>query len=309
VQKLAARFIPVADEVHRLQMGSDPECRLFQKVGEQGHYGGRAARSTRQGTYAAAPSGLLLASLNSNDPERIADMLQRALAKWETLSPAERLLPEDPRKQAAARTRPERFYPREGLVLRVHSRDLPRATPGTGWRGKAWNQDYAWFTSKEVQQLLPHPLKVGQKQDVPAALIRRLACVHLVDNVRGQTIPFEDSHVKDARLTVAATAESGGVVALRLEGQTRAAEDTRRGFETRLLGKASCDAKTGRFLTFELVAVGTRWGATQFNFRRGDLDPAPLGILFTLAGDGPGERVAPAFYYHRAYRPVLSEQN
>jgi hypothetical protein len=309
VLKLVARFVPAADEVHRLQMGADPECKLFQTVCEQGHYGGRAKTSTRQGTYAAAPSGVMLASINSNDPVQVARMLQRALARWETLTRAERLLPEDPDKQSAAVKRPERLYPRDGLVLRVYSRDMPRETLLSGWRGKAWNQDFAWFTSKEVKQFLPAQLQVGQKQEVPAPVIRRMACVHLVDNVRGQTTPFEEQHIKKARLTAEVAAVNGDVVALCLEGETQAAEDKKRSFETRLLGKATYDLKKERFLTFELVAVGTRSGGTQFNFRRDDLAPAPMGILFTLAGDGPGERVAPAFYYHRSYRAVLAEPN
>jgi len=84
VLALTAQFVPAADEVFRLQGGTDPECRLFQKFAEQGHYGGRPG-TTRQGTYAATPSGELLASINSNDPQRIADMLRRALDKWQTL--------------------------------------------------------------------------------------------------------------------------------------------------------------------------------------------------------------------------------
>jgi hypothetical protein len=315
VVKLASRFVPTTDEVYRLQNGSDPECRLFQKVAEQGHYGGRPG-SSRQGTYAAAPSGVLLASLNSNDPRRVAAMLQRALARWEKLSRAERLLPGDPESQSASLRRAERFYPKDGLVLHVYSRDLPRETPGEGWRGKAWNQDYAWFTKKEARQLLPPRPRVGQRQEVPAALIRRIARCHLVDNVRGQTVPFEEKHIEKARLSVAVTAADGDVLALRLQGQTRASaagrwpvrgyRDARRpspqkrGFEARLLGRASYDVKKERFLTFELVAIGKRWGATQFNVRGGDPGPAPLGVLFTLAADSPGCRVAPAFF--RTYR-------
>ena len=64
--------------------------------------------------------------------------------------------------------------------------------------------------------------------------------------------------------------------------------------------------KQEQFVSFELVAVGTRWGATQNNSRRNDVDPAPIGFLFTLAGDGPCERIAPAFNYHRIYRPVIT---
>jgi len=60
------------------------------------------------------------------------------------------------------------------------------------------------------------------------------------------------------------------------------------------------------FLTFEMVAIGSRWGGTQNNSRKYDLDGAPIGLLFTLAGDSPCERVAPAFNHHRVYRPVVS---
>jgi hypothetical protein len=313
VLKLAGKFVPAADEVYRMQnlkTGTDPECRLFQKFAELGHY--RTPGTTRQGTYAATPSGLLLASINSNDPKRIADMLQRALARWETLKREERLLPTDPKKQVAEIKRPERSYPVGGLVLRVTSRDLPRDGPKKGgkadWRVNAWNEDYAWFTKSEARQFLPKEPKVGQKQDVPVPVIHRIACVHLVDNVRGQTSPFEENQVKKARLTAEVTAVDGNVVSLRLEGETLTADEgkSKHGLDVRLLGNATFDLKEERFLTFELVAVGTRWGATQLNGRKGDVDTAPIGILFTLAGDSACEHVAPAFNQHRTYRPVMT---
>jgi hypothetical protein len=316
VRQLAAAFVPAADEVYRLQNGTDAECRLFQQFAEKGHYGGRPG-TTRQGTYAATPGGELLASVNSNNPERIAAMLRDALARWEKLAPGDRLPAGDPKDPAPAPRRAERHYPDGGLVLHVYSRDLPRADAAEGWRGKAWNQDYAWFTKEEAGRFLPEVPRVGQKHDVPAPLVRRIARAHLVDNVRGQTRPFDNKHVETARLTAAVEAVDGGVVSLRLEGETRAAAEgnwpvggrrggrdatpQKRGYEAKLLGKATYDATKERFLTFELVAVGTRWGATQFNVRRDDPGPAPMGVLFALAGDGPWERVAPAFF-NEVYR-------
>jgi len=313
VLELAAKFVPAADEVYRLQnlqTGTDPECRLFQKFAELGHYGGRPG-TTRQGTYCATPSGVLLASVNSNDPKRIADMLQGALAKWKTLPRDERLLPNDPRKQWGEVKRPERFYPKDGLVLYVTSRDMPReaakAKPAKAdWREHAWNQDYAWFTASEAKQLLPKQVEVGQKRQLPVPILHRIACAHLVDNVRGQTAPFEENQVKKARLTVEVTAVDGNVVSLRIEGETLTADEGTRkhGLDMRLLGKATYHLTKERFLTFEMVAVGSRWGATQLNSRKGDLEAAPIGILFTLAGNSRCERVAPAFNHHPVYRPA-----
>lgn len=317
--KLSSKFVPAADEVYRmqnLQTGTDPECRLFQKFAELGHY--RQPGTTRQGTYCVSPSGVLLGSINSNDPKRILDLLETSLAKWGKLSREERLLPTDPREQLAEIKRPERYYPEDGLVLMVTSRDLPRnADPPKAeqpkdaradWRETAWNQDFAWFTKAEARAFLPPEPKVGAKQDLAAPVVNRIACAHLIDNVRGQTSPFDEGQIKKARLTTEVTAVEGNRVSLRLEGETSTAVDGPRehSLDMRLLGTGTFDLAKGRFVAFELVAVGVRAGSTQLNGRRGDTDPAPLGILFALAGDGPCERIAPAFNQHRVYRPVVS---
>ena len=203
-------------------------------------------------------------------------------------------------------------------MLTVTSRDMPRdaGQPKAGqpkaaradWRETAWNQDFAWFTKAEARQFLPPGPKVGAKQDLPAPVINRIACAHLIDNVRGQTSPFDEGQIKKARLTAEVTAVDGNAVSLRLEGETSTAVDGPRkhSLDMRLLGTATFDLAKGRFVAFELVAVGVRAGSTQLNGRRGDTDPAPIGILFTLAGDGPCERIAPAFNQHRVYRPVVS---
>jgi hypothetical protein len=200
-------------------------------------------------------------------------------------------------------------------VLHLTSRDMPREKGQanlalTGWRELAWNQDFAWFTRAEARQFVPSEARVGENQDLPAPLLHRIACAHLIDNVRGQTVPFDESQLRKARLTTEVTAVDGELVTLRLEGETRAVIEGQRqhGLDMQLLGKATFDLARGRFLTFDLVAIGSRWGGTRYNGRRRDMDPAPIGILFSLAGDAPCERVAPAFSGHPVYRPVISAQ-
>jgi hypothetical protein len=299
----------------------DPEARLFQQVAEQGHYAGLGPpkhTGTRQGTYAAAPSGVLLASINSNDPARMADMLRRALDRWATLTRQERQLAQDPHSvaQEAFRARAEHLYPEGGLVLRVHTRDLPRngedgltAQPAD-WRARAWNQDFAWFSADEVRQFVPENPALGQVHAIPEALICRLARLHFVDNVRGQTPAYQEHEIEAARLTSTVTGVEGPRVSLRLDGAVRLSAEgvwpindrhdannpqpNRRGLDARLLGYATWDGEQQRFVAFEIVAAGTRWGGTQYNRRHDDLAPAPLGIALTLAGDSPAERVAPA---------------
>jgi hypothetical protein len=45
-----------------------------------------------------------------------------------------------------------------------------------------------------------------------------------------------------------------------------------------------------------VVAVGTRWGGTQYNCRDNDLPPAPFGAVLSLAGASRAERVAPTHF-------------
>jgi hypothetical protein len=50
------------------------------------------------------------------------------------------------------------------------------------------------------------------------------------------------------------------------------------------------------------VAVGTRWGGTQYNGRGRDLAPAPFGAVLSLAGESRAERVAPEHFRGYGWR-------
>lgn len=311
--------MPCADEVGRLQRGKDPECELAQRVFEQGHYAGRTQpTNTRQGIYATAPSGVMLASINTNDPKAMAAMLGRALDKWNSMPENERMQTGDPSQQTAKIDRPEKRYPTDGLVLRVFSRDLPREKQPRDWRADAWNQDYAWFRAAEARALLPESLEPGQKLHVPDALIRRLAKLNFVDNVRGQTGAYADENVLSAELESQVVSVVDGIAKLQFQGATRAeregswpldglkdrqsATPHKIGIELKLFGTAEFDLAKARFVAFDMLALGTRFGATQYNGRHDDMDPAPIGFYLSLAGDTPAEHVAPAFYWSYGWR-------
>lgn len=294
MSRLLREFVPAADEVSHLQTVKNFEGELFRRIAEQGHYGGRTKpTNTRQGIYAAAPSGEFLGSVNSNDPAKMRAMLEKALAKWKELPREKRLLAEVPRERG---WRWETLCPGDGLVLRVHARDLPRGDAPADWRAAAWNRDFAWFRKDELAALT--------EPEVPRRLVVRLARLHLVDFVRGQTVPFEEKHVEKAELRCE-KAEGEfryrGEVRLSAEGKwpvrgfadMNGPGEQKRGYEARLLGRAKVE--NGRFVAFELVAVGTRWGGTQYNGRGDDLGRAPMGHVLTLAE--PGERIPPAFVW------------
>jgi hypothetical protein len=293
VQKLAAEFIPAADACDRMQKQTcqDEDALLFQKfsgmrTSRQGDRGGA------QGHYAVAPNGELLASGSTENPKLLAEMLTLALEKWAKLPREKRLLPKAPDPKAAdGWRRIEQQYPEDGLVLRVVSRDLKRQ------RWPDWNQDYAWFRKDEARAFVPAEPKKDDRHDVPRELVERLARFHLIDNVYALNYTFFPKEaVEKARLTAVVVQVEGDLVSLQLEGETRAALPNPQniGYEPKLLGLAKYNLKDEKFVSFELVAVGMRWGLGNCN-QRHDPNPAPMGIVFTLAGPSPAERLPPAF--------------
>ncbi len=300
-----------ADEVQRLQTGSDPESKLAQKVFEQGHYAGRTQPSTtRQGIYATAPSGVMLASINSNDPSRVAGMLRQALNKWGDMSEVQRMLPGSPVEIKKQIRRAEDMFPADGLTLRIFSRDLPGGQRPPDWRADAWNQSFAWFRRSELQ-LPTGPLpKVGETVPMVSIIPRRLAKLNFLDNVRGQTGPFNEGSIKAASLNGTVESVKGSKITLKLSGESHTERTGRwsiRGFndapspqrqemKLTLSGRAVYDQAAGRFAEFELLAVGMRTGATQFNGRHDDPGPARIGFYATLTGNQASERVAPDYF-------------
>lgn len=310
MQELVSGFVAVADEVHFLQRAEGVEGEWFRKVAEQGHKKDESLSSTRQGIYAAAPSGELLVSVNTANPGRMAKMLKQALERWDALDPEARLLPQAPEAAPKKRFRWEGLYPSDGLAMKVTTRDIARTELPKGWRGRAWNLDYAWFRAAEARSFLPEQIEVGARHQVPQELVARLVRCHLLDNVRGQTPPYRSQHVKRADIETRVTAVEGSLVTLELRGATRAEAEGRwrirgmetanppgdqtRGFDAQLLGYATFDTEARRFTDFEAVLVGLRWGGTRYNLRASDLGPAPLGVVLSLAGDTDAEKVSPA---------------
>lgn len=251
----------------------------------------------------------------------MAGKLREALDAWEKIQAgeAEESASEATRLDVNELDRHDRFYPEGGLVLRVHTRDLPRDVPQEVRWADAWNLDFAWFKKEEIRQFLPDSPEPGQEHPVPQELVHRLVRLHFLDNVRGQTSPYRADAVKEASLTSRVTEIEGDEVVLRLEGRSRTEQQGRgttrdnrgrergagpqsRGVDLDWLGFARFDLKQGRFVHFEVVAVGHRWGATQYNVRGHDLGPEPFGVVLSLAGEDGSDRVAPEHFWSYGWR-------
>lgn len=296
------RFVPAADEVWRLQRDDDPECRWF-RTAVRGK--ADAVRGSMQGTYVLTTGGRLLGRINSPDPESVLKMLEQAQARWQKL-------PDDQRAAAVPETaapthRWEDSYPADGLVLERFARDIG-ASPDNDPRQPV-NRDAVWFSKEELAGFVPEQCKVGAAHNVAAVLVERLARFALVDNVRGQTLPFARSTVKGSRLRAEVIAVDGDVVTLRFSGSTRAVTDGThpgedywqpkrvwpRSLRTAIAGQARWNVKAARFASFGLVAIGSRVGRTTFNGRAREEAGSEHRIGFLLRMAPPGYRVAPTF--------------
>ena len=213
---LAERFVPAADEVWRLQRGSDADCRFFQRSVNGGEL--VTDKGTRQGIWVFAPSGRLLASVSSNSADAVLAMLERGLAAWDELDEEQRRLAPDAELEPAFRW--EHNRPEGGLVLERIARDLR----GAKERGR-FNRDFAWFTAVEARAWLPDDPQPGAVHRVPAKLAARLARFHLVDNARGQTLPFAAEEVRTAWIEATVVAREGETVELELHGETETAAE------------------------------------------------------------------------------------
>ena len=298
-------FVVMADEVWRLQRGDDAESKHFQRMANQGHYGGGGG--TRQGIYVASADGTLHASVNSLDPKHVIKTLDAGLEAWKKHTgggpvPAAATGPEPTKLTGAARW--EDSFPEGGLVLRSFNRDLGPAADRA-----RWNQDHLWIARDEIKGLLPTPAAVGARRKVDRKLVERLVCFHLVDNVRGQTLPFAPEEIVGATIHAEITKVTETHITLVYWGSTRAQTDGSwklgendwkpkqkwpRSVETNLWGEARYQRDYERFESFRLVAIGSRSGRTSMNARRDD-HTGSIGFSFSIAPDTPAHRVAPAF--------------
>ena len=93
---------------------------MFQQMADKGHY--RKIGGSRQGIYICSPSGILLNSINSLNPDVVLEVIQKGLDRWNELPKKERYLPKDFSKNIEHRW--EDSYPKDGLILKGAKADI-----------------------------------------------------------------------------------------------------------------------------------------------------------------------------------------
>ena len=300
VQKLAAAFVPVTAEVWTLATGKSPASEFFHKAGGPSE-GGRA-----HGLYLFTPDGEGMGfQFLSRPKEPVVKLLQEGLKKWNEKAAQKKLVAKPLPPLKSKETWPE-LAAKPGLLLIVHSRDLPRGSvqhPGrTPEEQGSWNHSFLEFTEKEAAAFLPQG---GPKSALPEELVKKIVRRHLGDFSHGNNGGFRtDAAFKKLALVAENAAVHEPLVTLRFTGDVVLEEGTGQydpkthgtqlaitgdhridqeglyGFEGKLYGKAVYHLQAKKFQSFELVAVGTRKGLRD----KDDYLPAPIGYAFTIEG-------------------------
>lgn len=320
IELLREHFVPVAANINTLQRQDDEEGQFLRLVAWQGRFGLSFAEAQarmaepehgecHQGQFAVTTEGELLGSRHTRDPNLLLEVLEKALENWEN-----RATQLTASQVEDVRDRDSRFtwrYPEEGLVLHLGCTDLPRQVDlrPKDWPRDAHNQDYVWITREEMLSIVPDNVKAGDSFPMHGPVARRLIRYHLLDSVRGETSAWPAEALRDTEMALTVIEATPDRVDVRLTGHAHLTEQgewharrrnngiscliQERGYDAQLLGYLMFDRRERRFSRFDLMAVGTRRGGTTFNVRYDDVEPAPMGVAFTLAGREARDRTPP----------------
>jgi len=307
VIRLATReLIPVCADDWYQRRRRDAEGAFFKKIYEQSPRRG-APTSTKQGIYLFTADGELLGFNNAgNSVEAVRGLIGNALKKFKALPEARRkpggMIVEDFGK-------PDPQYSRSppvgGAVVQVFSRILER--DGTKLKkgtcdfvgGGMPGRDFLWLTSDEITAMVPQQPKLGEVSAMPAAVSRRLARFHLVDNTRGEPAFWEDADVRKAQLRLTVTKLTPETIEWSCSGEVllaTSADVTQadRGFEVRLSGTLRYRREKKVFDQWELTALGEHWGSSTYTKEGERPGRTWLGLTFQLVGTPtPAQTVPP----------------
>lgn len=222
--------------------------------------------------------------------------------------------------------------PKNGLVLKVHTRSLSRNEKGAYrkvsledfplWKGNAKsfadtnhyfgpNTDTMWITEQEWRGLIPaNPVK-GNRNEVSKAITERLALFHLMPRrLTSEGAGWSRSQLRTARLALIVEEVSDTRIRFRAEGFAHLGSVYERdkattpngplafGYEAPLHGIVEYDCRKKVISRCDLLAQGDvwgRWGDANNNSQTVERPGRnPIVIAFELArGEAPTERIPP----------------
>jgi hypothetical protein len=300
--KLATEsFVAVTADDWYQRRRKDAEGEFFRKVADQGPRKG-VGGSTRQGIYTLTADGELLEFKNAGqDVKATREQLDRALKKWAAL-PAARRKPGGIVVPAHGKLDPHysRTPPTGGAIVRVYSRILDASGDGyirgtcDAALGTKAARDFLWLTAAEMQALGKIHSKSDADAPLPAAIARRIARFHLVDNTRGEPHFWKSGEVKSNTITLTRSTTVAGKTSYTVSGTVQlATTNNDRGYDATIIGEIAF-GDDGSLKSLDIVAVGDHWGDDSVTNSGSRPGRTPFGVAFSLGeAKNPGDRVSP----------------
>jgi hypothetical protein len=260
-------FVPVAIDQWYERRQKDAKGDYYRKIAGQGPR--NDFKHTTQGHYACDASGKLL-GFNGNhiDVDRVKKMMRKALDDFDQEANADVKVIEPGTPDARFNIVP----PDGGLIFRVYSKILngyeePKNNYEKSFQ-KSIGQDSFWIQADEKVELIK---SVESNGNVPAAIARRIARFHLIDNTRGEPPRWTVKEIRELSMKV-----TNGVI----EGSVKlSTADDKRGYEAELFGRIEVDGD--EVTRFDMVAEGMFWGKGPHT-GSGPKGKFPLAITFTI---------------------------
>jgi hypothetical protein len=238
---------------------------------------------TTQGSYVIGCDGTSYANDNFNrDSHRFATLLDRGLAGFHRQPPGHA-----PTGENFAEVCRIAQTPADVSVVNVFARIKPLPANADS-QNALMGRDYMWIYDDEAKQIL-------QSGQMPRALAARIVIFHVIDNVRGQVVPWHPQDVRTCDFTMKTLGGNKFSFHGSFMKQGTTAFFTDRGHEGTIDGEMTIDPKTSKVTRFRAYSNGVAWGKAPYF--RPDVPPAgryPLVIAMTEVTD-TSKCVEPAF--------------
>jgi len=308
IRRLQTEFVPFAGRRLDLENPRSPLSQwwlpLVQSVNPNHQTG-----YTSQGCYVVGWDGAGFAFDNYNrDAGRLNVLLDRGLAQFRRHAPRLFTIPAD-YAQAAAPHAP----PTDVSVVRIFTRIRPFPA-GQSSQSTFVGREHMWIYPDEVRAMLAASEDNERPFAMPRTLVARLVLFHIVDNTRGQVMPWRPQDVSKADFTARATHTANGRRTFSFSGDfaKRGATNffTDRGHEGHIDGEFDVDIATQKITRLRAYGKAQSWAVASAerptNPPRGRY-PLVIGMIEandTLAQCAPPEASEAGDYYARPPLPL-----
>jgi hypothetical protein len=249
----------------------DAEGDFYRKVAGQSPQNN--FNSTTQGLFVCSADGRLLGFTNHRSPERVREVLRKAL---EAFKPADAAPLENPKPDPNFSYRP----PAGGLVVCVTARVLAGyekpADEETRFFQDSLGRDVLWVRADEREALA--------RGEVPASLRTRIARFTLMDFTRGEPAFWDPAELKACEMTIKEGDLTGSAHVATASGD--------RGFKAEIRGRV--ESSGGQVTRFDVVARGEAWGHSGCTGVASPKGRFTLAVAYRLAsGADEADKVMP----------------